>query len=145
MEKWVPIGGYESSYQVSNQGRVKSIDRLSIDRRGRTRRIEPRTLKLKNNGSGYMFVTLCMRGQTRNFYVHRLVAEAFLKNKFRKAFVNHIDGNPSNNEANNLEWVTHAENIQHAYDNGLFKQKGTGRRKKGKEKNKCEERKRSTK
>lgn len=55
------------------------------------------------------------------YYVHRLVAQVFIENKDNKPCVNHIDGNKSNNNINNLEWVTYSENNRHAYRTGLKK------------------------
>jgi len=65
-------------------------------------------------GGKYQMVCYHEGGIRKQFYVHRLVAEAFIENPECKKYVNHIDGNPSNNHASNLEWVTNAENISHA-------------------------------
>lgn len=65
---------------------------------------------------GYMHVKL---GAGRWYSIHRLVAEAFIENLLNKPQVNHIDGNPKNNAAENLEWVTQSENQLHAYSTGL--------------------------
>ena len=68
----------------------------------------------------YKSVTATVDGKQKHYYVHRLMAEAFIPNTENKPQVNHIDGNPLNNNIDNLEWVTASENIQHAYDNGLM-------------------------
>lgn len=67
------------------------------------------------NGGRYLMVYFYDGKIKRQYYVHRLVAEAFIENPDNKRYVNHIDGNPSNNNAFNLEWVTNSENQIHAY------------------------------
>lgn len=69
---------------------------------------------------GYCHVTLQIDGKPKRFRVHRLVAEAFIPNPENKPYVNHIDGNRQNNKVENLEWVTPAENTQHAISTGLM-------------------------
>ena len=101
MEKWKDIKGYEGVYQVSDQGRVRG---------GRFSRV----LAPVNNGRGYFRVTLCNGDTRERLYIHRLVADAFIPNPDRKTEVNHIDCNPANNRASNLEWVTSSENTKHA-------------------------------
>lgn len=105
MEKWKDIVGYESYYQISDIGRIKRKDTEKI---------------LKNNiRNGYEYVTLCVNGQRKKFYVHRLVAIAFIPNPNSYEQVNHKDGNKSNNKASNLEWCTQKENLLHAFRTGL--------------------------
>lgn len=65
----------------------------------------------------YKAVVLYQGGKQRRYYVHRLIAAAFIPNPLNKPYVNHIDGNPINNNVNNLEWVTNSENLAHAYQN----------------------------
>ncbi|WP_436863644.1 HNH endonuclease [Mammaliicoccus sciuri] len=69
----------------------------------------------------YLAVSATINKKQKHFYVHRLLAQAFIPNPLNKPQVNHKDGNPSNNDLNNLEWVTASENVQHAYDTGLNK------------------------
>lgn len=68
----------------------------------------------------YATVTAYVNGKQKHFYVHRLVAEAFIPNPENKPQVNHIDGNAKNNHASNLEWVTAKENANHAHISGLY-------------------------
>ncbi len=74
-----------------------------------------RFLKLETTRHGYKRVTLSHRGKTTRFLVHRLVAMLFIPNTENKPCVNHIDGNPSNNDVSNLEWCTYSENERHSY------------------------------
>lgn len=109
-ELWAPVAGYDGVYRVSNLGCVESR------KKGRWARLHPWPV---NVPSGYLVVKLYRNGQYARPRVHRLVAEAFVPNPASKPGTNHIDGDKQNNVAGNLEWVTPAENMQHAYDTGL--------------------------
>jgi len=113
-EVWKDIKGYEGRYQVSNMGRVKSLERTFIDKIGRKRSRKERILRSGQDHYGYLLVKLYNgSGTGKNFKVHRLVCEAFHENPENKPCVNHIDENKTNNTANNLEWCTVAENNKH--------------------------------
>ena len=121
---WRPIHNYEGFYEISNTGNVRSIGRVITLSNRRQRAIHERMLKAKLNGDGYLFVTLSMKGIGKTQYIHRLVAQAFLDNPNNLSEVNHLSGDKKNNTTNNLEWVTHGQNVQHAYDNDLTTNKG---------------------
>lgn len=122
MEIWADINGYEGLYQVSNLGRIKSLARYQ-DNHGTKQWIEERIKNARSKSSGYLVVDLYKNGVGKTKHVHRLVAENFIENKENKATVNHIDGNKSNNVANNLEWATPSEQNKHYYRNGLKSKK----------------------
>lgn len=109
MEEWRPIKDYEGFYEVSNLGRVKSLDRIIIDSKGRKRLFEGKIMKLKSDRYGYLYVSLNKNGK-KNFKVHRLVAEAFIPNTEDKKHVDHINTNKEDNRVENLRWVTPKEN-----------------------------------
>lgn len=104
MEEWRDIEGYEGIYQVSNEGRVKSLPRTWIcgcgSRRGKTETI----LKPIDNGQ-HLQVKFYKEGTYRFFQIHRLVADAFLPNPNGYNVVHHIDHNPRNNIVENLVWI----------------------------------------
>ena len=114
MEQYVDIKGYEGQYQVSNQGNVRSIDRVVNNRN-----IKGKTLKPMMRRDGYNVVDL-RRGKERKLApIHRLVAQAFIDNPDNLGVVNHKDGDKTNNAVYNLEWVTQQGNMKHAYDNNI--------------------------
>lgn len=107
-EIWKDIVGFEGLYQVSNLGRVKS---LNYHKSGKERVLKNRLGQIKTI---YPHVGLYKNGTMKECTVHRLVAEAFIANPENKEEVNHIDGNKCNNHISNLEWVTRSENAIHA-------------------------------
>jgi hypothetical protein len=110
-------------YQISNLGRVKSLEKEIPYRTygvWKLRTIPERILKPHKNEYGYLYVPLAKDTVKKKHKLHRLVAKAFVDNPEGKRCVNHKDGNKENNNADNLEWVTHSENMKHAADNRLW-------------------------
>lgn len=122
MEKWKAVKDYEGIYEVSNKGKVRTVEGKTTQSVRHGERVwKQRVLKSKIDGGGYMRVALYKNKKPKDFLVHRLVAIAFCRRRNDQNYVNHIDGNPSNNDANNLEWCTSMENVHHAFKNGLMK------------------------
>lgn len=115
-EVWKSIDS-DNGLEVSNKGRVRTnLKRYSVERMTYSNCSE---LLPNNNGNGYLQITYKLNGNKKVRYIHRLVAEKFIKNPKNLPQVNHIDGNKSNNSVENLEWVTALQNIHHAVDNNL--------------------------
>jgi hypothetical protein len=108
-EIWKDIIGYEGHYQISNRGRVKSLARKDASQHT----LKECILKPNLNKLGYPLVSLCKDGQPKTYKIHRFVAIAFIPNPYDKPEVNHKSGVKLDNRAENLEWVTHQENINH--------------------------------
>lgn len=83
--------------------------------------LSKRFMKQHNDGNGYLIVKLRNNGMSKNYKVHKLVAEVYLENPNNLAQINHIDGNKLNNYLSNLEWVSASDNMKHAYKLGLKK------------------------
>lgn len=113
-EIWKSINGYEGYYKVSNLGRVKSLEREIVRSDGVKYTIEEKLLSQIKSADGYISVKLSRSGKSKSFKVHSLVAAAFVDGYFDGAEVNHKDCCRHNNAANNLEWVTHRQNIQYS-------------------------------
>lgn len=110
---WADIPGYEGSYQVSRNGRVRSLDRVVKYRNGAVHNYRGAVLKEKVMPNGYAVVRLTLNDVVENALVHRLVAQSFVPNPDGKPHVNHKDQNRLNNDASNLEWCTARENINY--------------------------------
>ena len=114
-EIFTDILGYETLYQVSNLGRIKSLPKG--DGNGhKTRFLKVDTVY--GNHTNYHRVSLSKNGIVNRISVHRLVAQAFIPNPENKPFVNHIDNDGTNNAASNLEWCTAVENMAHSSSQG---------------------------
>lgn len=108
---WLPVYEFEKLYEINELGQVRSLHRKS-----RNAIISPRI-----DRGGYLAVRLSRDGKTYTRFVHRLIGFAFVPNPDNKPFINHKDGNKTNNQIENLEWATAKENTLHAYSTGLIK------------------------
>jgi hypothetical protein len=124
-ETWADIAGYEGSYQVSDLGKVRSIDRVEHSDAWKKRtRCGKELSAIRSKRTGYLHVNLYKDGKMRTHLVHRLVAAAFVGKKPGDTQVNHKNGNKADNRAANLEWCTGSENVKHAFD--VLKRKPSG-------------------
>ena len=124
-EIWKDIEGYEGLYQVSNLGRVRSLDRMVEYSDGTKRLHRGRVLKAAADKDGYDRVILSTPSGHKNRLVHRLVAQAFIPNPEHLPEVNHKDENKRNNVVSNLEWCTDKYNVN--YGTGLKRRADTQR------------------
>lgn len=106
--QWRDIQGFENCYQVSNTGRVRSLDRQRVNRV-----IPGQEMTLQVHTNGYQVIKLRRPGVYKKFFIHRLVAIHFIKMIEGKDYVNHKDKDRLNNHIDNLEWVDHCENCFH--------------------------------
>lgn len=113
-ELWRDIINYEGIYQVSNCGRVKSIKRVIKRKNGCLYSIKERNKKPYINKNGYCYVSLNNAyGKTKTIQVHRLVAQAFIKNLYNYPCINHKNEDKLDNRAENLEWCSYKYNINY--------------------------------
>lgn len=125
VEIWKDVPDYEGIYQVSNFGRLKKLYREWMtgagnrQKRHSDEKIVPSHFSGQKNKGGYNHHWFIKNGIAKDIKIARLVGLLFVQNPENKPFINHIDGNKRNDHYLNLEWTTHAENDQHAYDIGL--------------------------
>jgi hypothetical protein len=115
-----------TNYSISNKGNLKYLGHTIVYKCGKKVIIQPYNIELNKHSQGYLCVLikdingLSIEGYSRPTYIHRLVAKAFKPNPNNLPIVNHIDGDKQNNNDWNLEWVTTAENVAHAWKIGLI-------------------------
>lgn len=111
--KRVVINNKETLYEISNKGRCRRPDKLHWKTGGIL------TPKYNKSNGYYSYCIVTENGKHNYCYIHRMVAESFLKTEDFSLQVNHIDGNKQNNNIENLEWVTRKQNMKHAFENNL--------------------------
>lgn len=112
-EFWKDVPEYEGLYQVSTNGRVKSLKREVTYKDGRKRIFEEKILTPRSDKGGYQYVILSKNDTPKTFKIHRLVAQCFIPNKSKLPQVNHKDENKKNNCVSNLEWCSAKYNINY--------------------------------
>lgn len=108
-EEWKYIEGFEGVYKISNKGRLK---RIYVENR------YEKLVSLYTDRTGYIRCTISYKNKRKKISIHREVAKLFVPNPQNLETVNHKDFNRTNNDVNNLEWMTVSDNIKHSVDNG---------------------------
>lgn len=107
------VKGYEGYYEVDMYGNVYSVERtVRVNDNGREydKPVKERKMKQSNHSKGYKIVSLTKDGVMKSYYVHRIVAEAYIDNPYNLPFINHKDEDKTNNFVGNLEWCTEQYN-----------------------------------
>ncbi len=122
-ENWIPCLGFEGNYEVSDLGNIRRKLAPTVYKDGRVAYFSQTVLKPSVNHKGYYKVHLSVGSKKHSRYLHRLIAQSFLKNEQNKETVNHKNCIKTDNRPCNLEWMTNIENMNHAFQNGIYKER----------------------
>jgi len=117
-DNWKDVPGYEGFYKAHKSGKVKSLEKLLPNRSG-FRKTKEIIIANTDNGTGYKICSLSKNTIRKSILLHRIIAITFLENPLNLNEVNHKDGNKLNNDADNLEWCTRQQNIDHSWKTKL--------------------------
>lgn len=109
-ERWRPVPGHAGYYEVSDCGRVRSVERTVVARDGRIMSLASQLKNLSPGFGGYVLAQLWRNNEQRKVRVHTLVLEAFVGPPPAGTECRHLDGNPANNSIENLAWGTSSQN-----------------------------------
>lgn len=115
MELWKDIPNFEGLYQASTNGEIKSVNHIRKNNKGNYEQ-KGKLLKFNKNSNGYLQVRLSKNGIAKTYRVNRLIALTFIDNPYNKETVNHKNGIKTDNRAENLEWATRKEQIDHQHN-----------------------------
>jgi len=118
--KWKQIPQTENLYECNSHGDIRRVEGV-VDFGSQVRKVGGKILSPKTKKNGYLEVSLNFNGAAKSRYVHRLIAITWLSESPGRLQVNHKDGDKTNNQPNNLEFVSPSENMKHAYRKGLVK------------------------
>lgn len=121
-EQWRPIPGYEGYYEVSDHGRVRSVDRTVKDSRGWDINLKGKPMRQSFNSNGYLHCRLTREGVGKTARVHQLVLKAFVGPMPEGAHGCHWDDDKTNNHLSNLRWASVSDNLRDRVRNGLHYQ-----------------------
>jgi len=116
-ERWLPVVGYEGLYEVSDQGRVQSLDRVSKERR-----LKGRILKGGLSSNKRLTINLCRDGVQRSRMIYQIMMEAFVGPYPEGMEIRHLDGDPANCALENLRYGTRSENRRDSVVHGTHYQ-----------------------
>lgn len=142
VEIWKPVEGYEGYYEVSNLGRIKSVERY-VKQGNSTRHVKETIKAVHINKYGYPCVTLCKDRKSNSITIHTILAKAFIPNPEGKSAIDHINTDRTDNRLENLRWVTNKENsnneltLKHCRENTYSKETMKKRLDTNKERDTC--------
>lgn len=123
-EIWKPVKNYEGIYEISNLGRLRSLERSVLKKNGVLQVYPGKEIAPITNQDGYLTVKLHDHGTVKTVFLHRLVALHFVPNPLNLPEVNHKDYDRTNSCASNLEWIEHKDNVNYSSQKGHYQHFG---------------------